>query len=370
MPLDVRPLPQEEHLAFVTERSASFLQCPSWAGVKSQWGNESLGWYDGGRLVGAGLVLFRQIPRIPRSLAYLPEGPVVDWASYDAADITAPLLEHLRRRRAFTVKMGPQVVARRWTAETVKGAVSAGAARRLTDVTPDLSDPAAAALADRLGELGWRQGAAEGAGFGDYQPRFVFQLPLAGRTDDDLLRGFNQLWRRNVKKAAASGVVVEQGGYDDLPAFHAVYLETAVRDRFTPRALPYFQRMWRAMTGEDPDRLRLYLARQEGRVLAAATWVRVGGHVWYSYGASTTQGRELRPSNAVQWRMISDARAAGATVYDLRGIADTLDPEHPLFGLIQFKLGTGGEAVEYLGEWDYPLSPVLHRAFRLYLSRR
>jgi lipid II:glycine glycyltransferase (peptidoglycan interpeptide bridge formation enzyme) len=68
--------------------------------------------------------------------------------------------------------------------------------------------------------------------------------------------------------------------------------------------------------------------------------------------------------------MLSDAHAAGATVYDLRGITDTLDPNDHLFGLIQFKLGTGGQAVEYLGEWDYPLNPLLHKAFQLYLARR
>ena len=68
--------------------------------------------------------------------------------------------------------------------------------------------------------------------------------------------------------------------------------------------------------------------------------------------------------------MVSDALAAGASVYDLRGISDTLAPDDHLVGLVQFKLGTGGQAVEYLGEWDYPLSPVLHKAFQLYLARR
>jgi vancomycin resistance protein VanK len=57
-------------------------------------------------------------------------------------------------------------------------------------------------------------------------------------------------------------------------------------------------------------------------------------------------------------------------VYDLRGISDTLRADDPLFGLLQFKLGTGGEAVEYAGEWDYPLNRALHHAFRLYLARR
>ena len=65
--------------------------------------------------------------------------------------------------------------------------------------------------------------------------------------------------------------------------------------------------------------------------------------------------------------MMSDALAEGATVYDLRGITDTLDPDDPHVGLIQFKVGTGGEAVEYVGEWDLPLNKALYTAFDLYM---
>jgi lipid II:glycine glycyltransferase (peptidoglycan interpeptide bridge formation enzyme) len=98
--------------------------------------------------------------------------------------------------------------------------------------------------------------------------------------------------------------------------------------------------------------------------------VRVGTHAWYSYGASTTAKRDVRGSNAIQWRMIRDALTVGATVYDLRGITDTLSGDDPHLGLIQFKVGTGGEAVEYVGEWDMPLSRVLYKAFDLYMKRR
>jgi len=132
----------------------------------------------------------------------------------------------------------------------------------------------------------------------------------------------------------------------------------------------YFEKMWAAMRAEDPDRIRLYLAEHEGDLVAATTMVRVGQHAWYSYGASSTAKRDVRGSNAVQWAMLRDAKAAGATVYDLRGITDTLAEDDPHFGLIQFKLGTGGEAVEYVGEWDLPLNKVLFKAFDLYMSRR
>jgi len=367
--LAVRPLSVDQHAAFVVGAGGSFLQTPAWGEVKSDWTHECLGWFDGDLLVGAGLVLYRRTPVVERYLAYLPEGPVLDWSAYPPRHITAPLLTHLRQRKVFSVKIGPQVVTRRWSDDTVKRAVKDGITR-LGHVAPDHVDHAAVRLADHLRTLGWRRQESEGAGFGDLQPRYVFQVPLAGRTPDDLFAGFNQLWRRNVRKAQKAGVVVEQGGYDDLPAFHEVYEVTARRDGFRARPLSYFQGMWRAMRAEDADRIRLYLARHDGELLAATTWVRVGRHVWYSYGASADHKRELRPSNAIQWQMMTDAVAAGADVYDLRGISDTLDEDDPLFGLIRFKLGTGGEAVEYLGEWDFALQPLLHKAFELYLARR
>ena len=377
--LVVRRITADEHLAYVRARSGesriSFLQLPSWAGVKAEWQHESLGWFDGDDLVGAGLVLLRQVPRVRRFLAYLPEGPDVDWTGvrtgHDLAAWLNPLAAHLRAVGAFAVKLGPMTVVRRWHADTLKTAIAEPRpGLRLRDVEPDESFVDALAVGDQMRALGWTQKADTGAGFGDVQPRYVFQVPLVGRTEADLLTGFNQLWRRNIKKADKAGVEVGHGGYDDLPSFHEVYVETAARDRFTPRGLAYFQRMWRAMESEDPERITLYLARHQGRVLAATTLVRVGAHAWYSYGASSNSGRDVRPSNAVQWAMIRDSLGAGCEVYDLRGISDTLDADDPLFGLIQFKLGTGGYAQEYLGEWDLRLRPVLSRAFDAYLARR
>ena len=96
----------------------------------------------------------------------------------------------------------------------------------------------------------------------------------------------------------------------------------------------------------------------------------MGGHTWYSYGASSTEKREVRGSNAAQWEMIRHALDRGADVYDLRGITDTLDPDDSHVGLIQFKVGTGGEAVEHAGEWDLPLRPLLYRGFQAAMKRR
>jgi lipid II:glycine glycyltransferase (peptidoglycan interpeptide bridge formation enzyme) len=368
----VRAITPAEHVAFnATQPSVSFLQTPAWATVKSEWRSESLGWYDDqDRLVGAGLVLHRHLPKLNRSLAYLPEGPVIDWTSDDLAGWLLPMAEYLKRTGAFAVRIGAPVVARRWSAATIKAAIADPTIKRLSDVPPDEINAAATRAYGQLRHLGWRPPTDDDGGFTAGQPRWVFQLPLAGKDQDQLLAGMNQLWRRNIKKAAKSGVEVTQGKAEDLPDFHRIYVETAERDHFTPRPLAYFRTMFDALRAEDPDRIRLYLAHHDGDLVAATTWVRVGEHAWYSYGASTTAKREVRGSNAVQWQMITDAKAAGATVYDLRGITDTVDTEDPHAGLIQFKVGTGGEAVEYLGEWDLPLNKLLYKAFTVYLARR
>ncbi|MFE1251572.1 lipid II:glycine glycyltransferase FemX [Streptomyces sp. NPDC058766] len=378
MSVRVQPITRDEHLAFVSARpSASHTQTPAWAGVKPDWEAESLGWFDrGGRLVGAGLALLRplpgpRLPGLPRYLAYLPEGPLLDWHEPGLDGLLEPMLAHLAKRGAFAVRMGPPVVVRRWSAEAVKAAIADPAARRLRDVRATSYDPRAGRVADTLRRMGWRQTGPGGAdGFAAGQPRYVFRVPLAGRSLEDIHNGLNQQWRRNIKKAEKAGVKVVRGDLSDLPAFHELYCETAERDRFVPRPLPYFQRMWTALTAEHPDRMRLYLAHHDGEVLAAATMLTVGDHVWYSYGASTARRREVQASSAVQWRMMSDAHALGAAVYDLRGITDTLDESSHLLGLLRFKAGTGGEAVEYLGEWDHPLNRLLYRAFRFSLSRR
>ena len=377
--LTVRTITPDQHLAHLREqRSASFLQTPAWGEVKNDWRSESVGWFDGNELVGSALVLYRQLPKVKRYLAYLPEGPVIDWSTEDLGAWLAPLTRHLKRAGAFGVRMGPPVVVARWTAAALKEGIADEAVDRLAEVPPTERSQEGARVVSQLQELGWRLQGAEG-GFAAGQPRFNFQIPLrqvegrtAGepRTEEDVLAGMNQQWRRNIKKAAKAGVEVTHGTPEDLPLFHELYAHTAERDHFTPRPLSYFETMFRALLAEEPDRIRLYLARHEGDLVAATIWIRVGAHTWYSYGASSTEKRDVRGSNAVQWRMIQDALAAGADVYDLRGITDTLDPDDPHVGLIQFKVGTGGEAVEYAGEWDLPLNGPLYKAFSVYMARR
>jgi vancomycin resistance protein VanK len=394
--LTVRTITAEEHLAVIKSmakpsggtpgRSASFLQTPAWAAVKPEWKAESIGWVSRSAtgsesLVGAALVLYRQLPKVKRYLAYLPEGPLLDWASEDLGAWLDPMAAHLRGQGAFGIRIGPPVITRRWSAAQVKEGIADDAVSSLTTLPPTERSQVGASVVSQLRELGWRPQSVEG-GFAAGQPQYNFHIPLVDadgtpRSEDDVLKGMNQQWRRNIKKAAKLGVEVERGEAADLKAFHELYVHTAGRDHFTPRPLSYFETMFESLGAEDPTvpgsspvEIRVYLARHEGDLVASTVWIRVGTHTWYSYGASSTEKRDVRGSNAIQWQMIRDSMAAGAHVYDLRGITATLDAQDDHIGLIQFKVGTGGEAVEYAGEWDLPLNRAVYKAFDLYMKRR
>jgi lipid II:glycine glycyltransferase (peptidoglycan interpeptide bridge formation enzyme) len=374
MSLILKEIDKEAHVEFLKNyQTFSFLQLPCWAEVKSGWKSKSVGWFDERKLVSVGLILIRNIPRTKWSLFYLPEGPVLDpdYAK-NVVDWITPLRDFAKESGAFNLKLGPQVTINTWSATTIKNAISDNVYKQFKDVDPDRVNPFGHEIGTKLRNLGGKQIETDGEGFGDVQPRFVFAIDVQDKSDEELLATFSQEWRRNIKKAEKSEVKVRQATFSDLETFHTLYKETAKRDKFTPRPLNYFKQMWKSLNENSNNlaEMRLYIAEQENICHAACLWVRVGKHVWYTYGASSTSGRELRPSNAIQWQMMRDARDAGASIYDMRGIAATLNEKSPLFGLLRFKIGTGGKVIQYVGEWDFVLKPLIYKAFRVALARR
>ncbi|MGW3653739.1 lipid II:glycine glycyltransferase FemX [Streptomyces sp. NPDC000878] len=380
--LYVREITREEHLAHLRLRpDASHLQIPEWGGVKPDWLPESIGWFEsegegegeGDVMVAAALVLYRPLPGTRRYLAYLPDGPGIDWRTPRLERWLDPLVAHLERIGAFSVRIGPPLVVRHWDPATVAAGLADPGVHHLRELPAAGIDGYALDAAERLRRLGWRPcDEDDGNGFGLGQPRYGCHIPLAGRSVDDLRDALAPHWEQSLRTAETAGVQVSWVSDDDLPEFHRLYTATAAHDGFKARPLDYFRRMWRALNSEDEDRLRLYVAEYEGEVLSGALMINVGSRVWHSYAASGSRGRQLRPSSALLWRMLCDAQAAGAETYDLRSITPALT-EDRLLGRLHFKTGAGGRAVEYLGEWELPVGSqgkVLRRALGLYLARR
>ena len=116
--------------------------------------------------------------------------------------------------------MGPPIWNRRWSAATLKTALTGGEASVLRDLPADETDGRALAAADMLEALGWTQKPPTGAGFGDVQPRYVFQSRLAGAPRTSCCMGSTSCGGATSRRPTQAGVSVSRGALE-LPAFHA-----------------------------------------------------------------------------------------------------------------------------------------------------
>jgi hypothetical protein len=167
-----------------------------------------------------------------------------------------------------------------------------------------------------------------------------------------LLAKADRNWRRNLRIAESSGLVVGRDRFDDVDALAAVFSEMArakgLVDSFPSRELTTLIR-------ECPGRCRLYTARDGSGAVVAFHCVLVMGSAAYDYFAATNmRGRELMASYAVMWRVMSDLHLQGVARFDLGGI----DPRRN-HGVFRFKRGTGAASVELLGEWDWATTSAL-----------
>jgi lipid II:glycine glycyltransferase (peptidoglycan interpeptide bridge formation enzyme) len=101
-------------------------------------------------------------------------------------------------------------------------------------------------------------------------------------------------------------------------------------------------------------------------VIAGAVCFVFGSRVTYMYGASSSLHRDVMPNHLVHWTIIRWAKARGAAVYDFRGVSAIRDGkaiEPSNIGLNRFKGGFGARYVEYAGDMELPLRPVVWRAW-------
>ena len=88
------------------------------------------------------------------------------------------------------------------------------------------------------------------------------------------------------------------------------------------------------------DNLRLYLSRQENRIIAGGVMVNYKDKVLYGYGAADPDSLHLHPYNAFIWQSIEDACIQGFRSFDF-GRTSYANP-----GLIQFKKKWGTQERE------------------------
>jgi len=344
------------------------LQSWGWGELKSAFGWRALRvalWdTDQQRILAGAQILCRSLPFIPLTLAYIPKGPVLDWSDMTLCQRFFQVLHpFLRARHVALLRLDPDLPERiSLPVESAEDGEHASSHPTEAD-DPDAafaglySVAEGALVAQQLRSLGFRPVEES------IQPRRTIAVDL---TPDERTIALRQKpkWRYNAGLAARKGVTVRVAtGMDDLQHWYELMQITSQRDCFAVHTLGYYQHAWKVF-GET-NQARLLLAEHEGKLLAGIFVTLVGREAIYLYGASSNEGRHLMPNHLLQWEAMRWARAQGATLYDLWGVAESEDPNEPLAGVYRFKRGWGGKMIRYIGSFDYVYSPLTYRGIGL-----
>jgi len=186
-------------------------------------------------------------------------------------------------------------------------------------------------------------------------------------TPETLLEAMKSKWRYNIRLAERKGVTIRPGGSEDIHLFYRMYSATAARDGFLIRPEAYYGDVWQQFL--KAGQADMLLASVEGEVVGGLMLFIFGSTAWYMYGASTGQQRQLMPNHLLQWAAICRAKECGCLSYDMWGAPDIFDETDRMHGVYRFKSGFGGQVVQGLGAFDFPVNPLLYRLFTSALPR-
>ena len=307
----------------------NFAQSYMWGKQKPMWKWQAIAVRDEAqRIKGTLAVLIRKVPGTPFTLMYGCRGPVCD--PEDDTTIKALIQgakELAKQEKSYVIKLDPDIPS------SNEGFLSCMTAEGF-----------------RLKE--------GGKNFEAIQPKYVFRLDVSGKTEEEVMAGFHQKTRYNIRVAIKKGVEVKICGKEMVPDFARIMLETGVRDGFVTRQPAYFADMLDNLG----DHARLYMAFHEGQPVAGTLAIAYGDKVWYLYGASSNAHRNLMPNYLLQWEMIRWSVELGSRIYDFRGVSGDLTEDNPLYGLYKFKKGFNGEFTEFVGEMDLILNKNVYFA--------
>ena len=156
------------------------------------------------------------------------------------------------------------------------------------------------------------------------------------REDNEIYSCFKDTFKRNIKKAYASGVSVQfSDTREAVGEFYRLNCMTRKRHGLPPQPYRLFRQVYEHIISK--DRGVVALASHDNRFIAGAVFFHLGDEAIYKYGASDKKCQNLRPNNLVMWEAVRWYRERGCKSLSL----GRTEIENK--GLRQFKLALGAE---------------------------
>jgi lipid II:glycine glycyltransferase (peptidoglycan interpeptide bridge formation enzyme) len=289
------------------------------------------GVFEGKKLVTPIQVTIHGVPKMGWKIGYFPKGPMPDETQLKV------LREIGGENRCLMIKMEPNI------GSVIKAGQDQVKAWRAID--------------EFLRQQGCKSGRRLFA-------KYTFQLRLK-KSEEDLLKAMHAKTRYNIHLAARKGVkVVRDNSEASFEWFlKLLFEETVGRQGFYAHTPGYFKNMWKVL--KPAGIAHLLRASYKDNVLAVFMCFVFNKKIYYPYGASTREHRELMAPNLLMWEIIRLGKKLGCEKLDMWGaLGPKANKKDPWYGFHRFKEGYGGSLVEFLGTYDLVLEPKLYPVYK------
>ncbi|MBN1162858.1 peptidoglycan bridge formation glycyltransferase FemA/FemB family protein [Patescibacteria group bacterium] len=183
------------------------------------------------------------------------------------------------------------------------------------------------------------------------------------KSDDELLENMYKKHRYNINYAERKGVVVEEVQSDsDFDIFYSLYKKTAERQAYYFRVKGYLSKLWDIFHNE--GKAHILIAKYDNTPLAAWLLLVHGDVIYYPYGGSSEEYKNLHGSCLIGWETIKLGKKLGCKSLDMWGAAEDLnDKSDPYHGFSVFKSKFGPRHATYLNSYDFVVNNALYKMF-------
>jgi hypothetical protein len=184
------------------------------------------------------------------------------------------------------------------------------------------------------------------------------------KSEDELLNNMKSKTRYNIGLARKKGVVIkEETNQEGFEIFAKLYFETCKRQKYHGHNINYHRTIFETLK----DRItHIFIAFFEGSPLAAYEIFTFNDVMYYPYGGSSLEHRNLMAPNLLMWEVIRYGKKIGCKTFDMWGSLPPGYPDsNPWSGFTRFKEGYGAEFVKFVGSFDLVINPTVYYLYNL-----
>lgn len=199
--------------------------------------------------------------------------------------------------------------------------------------------------------------------------KYTFILDLT-KSEDHLLKDMHPKSRYNIKVAKKHNVQVQEENTEKaFEEYWRLTEETTRRQKFYAHTKHYHQLQWKTFSHDtDTNKLTSHLitARYDNKILTTLLFFVFHDTLYYPYGASSNEDRNVMHSNLAMWEGIRFGQKLGLKKFDMWGaMGPDPDINDPWYGFHNFKQKFGPDHVEFIGSFDLVINPLLYHTYKL-----